>query len=101
MVLQTQQPQNPLTPENVSAWAVLIDKYGFSMILAIVMTILVISLLALFISGRIVPRIYLDRAEEDRDRMQNIMETERTQYMASLAEWVNTLKKDNSDGRGG
>lgn len=100
MIFQAETP-NQLTPENVTAWAVLIDKYGFSMIAAIVLTILLVTILFLFIKGLIVPRIYLDRSEEDRDRMQKIMEEERVRLLVPMMEWVNSVKKDNSDGRGG
>ncbi len=90
-----------VTPETVTAWAVLIDKYGFTMIAAIVLAIIVITIMILFIKGLIVPRMYLDRSEKDRDRLQKIMEKERVQVMAPMLELVNTLMKDNSDSRGG
>ena len=93
---------NQLTPETVTAWAVLIDKYGFAMIAAIVLAIILITIMILFIKGLIVPRMYLDRSEKDRDRLQKIMEKERVQVMGPMLQLVNTLiEKENSDSRGG
>ncbi|MBD7967774.1 hypothetical protein [Paenibacillus gallinarum] len=90
-----------VTSQEVAEWAQLVDKYGVSIILAIVFTTVIITILYWLMTGRIVPRIYLDRSEEDRDRMQLIMEEERRAFLETQTDMIRRLKKDEGASRGG
>lgn len=79
----------------------LAEKYGLTVVLMLIFGSVLYSVFRALRKGELVPREYLDRVEEDRDRLQIMMEKEREGFMAPLLEVVNNLKKDNSDGRGG
>ena len=83
--------------ESVASWAQLADKYGVTMILAIVMVIVVLYILRLFISGKLVPRELLDRAEKDRDRLITAL-NELKGPLDQLTIAVNNLKRDEDRG---
>jgi septum formation topological specificity factor MinE len=67
-------------------------------------------LLRSIVKGNLVPRELLERAEEDRDRLQNILDKERSDFMAPTLEVLQRLKVDytssgvnvvNEEDRGG
>ncbi|MEK5060469.1 hypothetical protein BK126_04375 [Paenibacillus sp. FSL H7-0326] len=96
-----QQTTGGVTSQEVAEWAQLVDKYGFSLILSIVLLIIVLTFLYWLMTGKIVPKLYLDRSEEDRDRMQAIMEEERKESLSDIKELLGRLKKDEDMSRGG
>ncbi|MBW7454661.1 hypothetical protein ACFOLF_11965 [Paenibacillus sepulcri] len=86
---------------SIEKLAQLAEKYGLSLILAIVLLIVVLYIVRMLIRGDLVPRSLLDRAEEDRDRLQEILDKEREGVMAPMIEWFKNIKKDTPDNRGG
>lgn len=96
-----QQTTGGVTSQEVAEWAQLVERHGLSLILCIVLLIIVLTILHLFIKGIIVPKVYLDRSEEDRDRMQFIMEEERKAFLQTQTEMFRRLKKDEEASRGG
>lgn len=50
--------------------------------------------------GDLVPRELLDRAEEDRDRLQAILDKERADFMAPTLEVLQRLKIDHAAASG-
>lgn len=87
----------------------LADKYGLAYIVALILLIIVIVLVRSIVKGNLVPRELLDRAEEDRDRLQAILDKERADFMAPTLEVLQRLKIDhhaasgsgNEEDRGG
>ncbi|AIQ69530.1 hypothetical protein [Paenibacillus graminis] len=85
----------------------LADKYGLAYIVALILLIIVITLVRSIVKGNLVPRELLDRAEEDRDRLQAILDKERADFMAPTLEVLQRLKIDhaavngNDEDRGG
>ncbi|AHV99175.1 hypothetical protein [Paenibacillus sabinae] len=76
----------------------LADKYGLAYIVALILMIVVIVLLRAIAKGNLVPRELLDKAEEDRDRLQAILDKERSEFMQPtlevLKKWKNEQTKD-------
>lgn len=76
----------------------LADKYGLAYIIALVLLMILLVLLRSIVKGNLVPRELLERAEEDRDRLQNILDKERSDFMAPTLEVLQRLKIDHSAG---
>lgn len=79
----------------------LAERYGLAVVLSFILLLVVGVIIRMIIRGDLVPRSLLDRAEEDRDRLQAILDKEREGFMAPLLEVVKNLKQDNPDNRGG
>ncbi|GBF73200.1 hypothetical protein PA598K_01485 [Paenibacillus sp. 598K] len=86
-----------MTHDQVSGWAQLVDKYGVTLILAIVMTVMMIYILRLLITGKLVPRELLDRSEEDRDEAIKAL-NEIKGPLDQLTIAVNNIKRDEDRG---
>lgn len=76
----------------------LADKYGLAYIIALILLMIFLVLLRSIVKGNLVPRELLERAEEDRDRLQNILDKERSDFMAPTLEVLQRLKIDHSAG---
>lgn len=74
----------------------LADKYGLAYIIALILLMIMLVLLRSIVKGNLVPRELLERAEEDRDRLQNILDKERSDFMAPTLEVLQRLKIDHS-----
>lgn len=74
----------------------LADKYGLAYIVALVLLVIFLVLLRSIVKGNLVPRELLERAEEDRDRLQNILDKERSDFMAPTLEVLQRLKVDHN-----
>ncbi|KWX88963.1 hypothetical protein AMQ83_03500 [Paenibacillus riograndensis] len=74
----------------------LADKYGLAYIVALILLVIVLVLLRSIVKGNLVPRELLERAEEDRDRLQNILDKERSDFMAPTLEVLQRLKIDHT-----
>lgn len=86
---------------NIKELLPLADKYGLAYIVALVLLFIVIYFLRAISKGDLVPRELLDRAEEDRDRLQAILDRERADFMAPTLEVLQRLKIDHSTVSGG
>ena len=53
------------------------EKYGLSLVLLLIALGALFYLVMLIVKGSLVPRELLDRAEEERDRLQAILDKER------------------------
>lgn len=78
----------------------LADKYGLAYVVALVLMIVVIVMLRSIVKGSLVPRELLDKAEEDRDRLQAILDKERSDFMQPTLDVLKKLKVDQSEDRG-
>lgn len=78
----------------------LADKYGLAYIVALILLIIVVALVRSIVKGNLVPRELLDRAEEDRDRLQAILDKERADFMAPTLEVLQRLKIDHAAANG-
>ncbi|NQX48617.1 hypothetical protein HQN87_25115 [Paenibacillus tritici] len=76
----------------------LADKYGLAYLIALILLMILLVLLRSIVKGNLVPRELLERAEEDRDRLQNILDKERSDFMAPTLEVLQRLKIDHSAG---
>lgn len=74
----------------------LADKYGLAYIVALILLIIVVTLVRSIVKGNLVPRELLDRSEEDRDRLQAILDKERADFMAPTLEVLQRLKVDHA-----
>lgn len=74
----------------------LADKYGLAYIVALILMIVVIVLLRAIAKGNLVPRELLDKAEEDRDRLQAILDKERSEFMQPTLEVLNKWKNEQT-----
>ncbi|NJJ41559.1 hypothetical protein [Paenibacillus apii] len=79
----------------------LADKYGLAYVVALILLIILIFLLRAIVKGDLVPRELLDRSEEDRDRLQAILDKERADFMAPTLEVLQRLKIDHGGVSGG
>lgn len=92
---------------NLEKMLPLADRYGLAYIVALILLIIVITIVRSIVKGSLVPRELLDRAEEDRDRLQAILDKERADFMAPTLEVLQRLKIDhaavngNDEDRGG
>lgn len=84
--------------EGVKEFLPLAEKYGLAVVLTFILLVILAVLVKMIIKGDLVPRSLLDRAEEDRDRLQAILDKEREGFMAPLLEMVKNLKKDEDRG---
>ncbi|MEK4520030.1 hypothetical protein NSS64_32625 [Paenibacillus sp. FSL H8-0122] len=78
----------------------LADKYGLAYIVALVLVFIVFGFVRDIRRGNLVTRDLLDRAEEDRDRLQAILDKERADFMAPTLEVLQRLKIDHSANNG-
>ncbi|AIQ54985.1 hypothetical protein [Paenibacillus sp. FSL R7-0331] len=78
----------------------LADKYGLAYIAALVLLVIVLVLLRSIVKGNLVPRELLERAEEERDRLQSILDKERSDFMTPTLEVLQRLKADHKAGEG-
>lgn len=78
----------------------LADKYGLAFVLTFILLIVLIALVRMIIKGELVPRSQLDKAEEDRDRLQGILDKEREELWGPVLEVFKNLKKDQNEDRG-
>jgi hypothetical protein len=78
----------------------LADKYGLAYIVALILLIIVVALVRSIVKGNLVPRELLDRAEDDRDRLQAILDKERADFMAPTLEVLQRLKIDHAAASG-
>jgi hypothetical protein len=60
------------------------EKYGLSVILLLILLGVLFHLVRLIVTGSLVPRELLDRAEEERDRLQAILDKEREGMIGPL-----------------
>lgn len=74
----------------------LADKYGLAYIVSLVLVFIVFGFIRDIRRGRWVPRELLDKAEEDRDRLQGILDKERADFMAPTLEVLQRLKIDHA-----
>ncbi|WP_379130970.1 hypothetical protein [Paenibacillus sp. sgz500958] len=79
----------------------LADKYGLAYVVSLILLLVVIVLVRAIVKGQLVPRELLDLAEEDRDRLQAILDKERADFMAPTLEVLQRLKIDHAAGSGG
>lgn len=74
----------------------LADKYGLAYIVSLVLVFIVFGFIRDIRRGKWVPRELLDKAEEDRDRLQGILDKERADFMAPTLEVLQRLKIDHA-----
>ncbi|MNL57688.1 hypothetical protein D3C87_1812710 [compost metagenome] len=79
----------------------LAERYGLAVVLSFILLLIIGIIIRMIIRGDLVPRSLLDRAEEDRDRLQAILDKEREGFMTPLLEVVNNLKKNTPDNKEG
>ncbi|WP_433943455.1 hypothetical protein [Paenibacillus sp. SN-8-1] len=78
----------------------LAEKYGLAVVLTFILLIVLAVLVRMIIKGDLVPRSQLDKAEEDRDRLQGILDKEREELWGPVLEVFKNLKKDKNEDRG-
>ncbi|AFC32122.1 hypothetical protein PM3016_5422 [Paenibacillus mucilaginosus 3016] len=89
-----------MTPDQlvqVEQTARLAERYGVALILAIVLLVVVLYVLRLFMTGKIVPRELLDKAEEDRDELTKTINEIRGP-LEEIRDVVKNLKRDKPRG---
>ncbi|MBP1999262.1 hypothetical protein J2Z69_000281 [Paenibacillus shirakamiensis] len=79
---------------NLEKWLPLAEKYGLSVVLSFILLLFVGMVVRMIVRGDLVPRSMLERAEEDRDRLQAILDREREGFMNPLLDMVKHLKQD-------
>ncbi|WP_042201846.1 hypothetical protein [Paenibacillus camerounensis] len=79
----------------------LAEKYGLAVLLVFVLLIVVLMQWRAVMKGELVPREMLDRALEDNDRLQDILDKERAAFMQPTLEVLQRLKVDHAAGTGG
>ncbi|MBP1999778.1 hypothetical protein J2Z69_000797 [Paenibacillus shirakamiensis] len=78
----------------------LAEKYGLAVVLTFVLSVVLISLVRMIIKGDLVPRSQLNKAEEDRDRLQAILDKEREELWGPVLDVFKSIKKaENNDRR--
>ena len=75
------------------------EKYGLAVLLVFILLIIVMMQWRAVMKGDLVPRELLDRAEEDRDRLQAVLDKERTEFMQPTLEGLKRMKMDHINGR--
>ncbi|QJC52775.1 hypothetical protein HGI30_15180 [Paenibacillus albicereus] len=78
--------------------AQLIEKYGLSLVLLLILLLVLGYIGRMLLRGDLVPRELLEKAEEDRDKLQAILDKEREGVMGPLLDVVKNLKKDEDKG---
>ncbi|GIP38626.1 hypothetical protein J31TS4_19060 [Paenibacillus sp. J31TS4] len=81
--------------------AQLAEKYGLALVLLLILLAVLLIIVRMIIKGDLVPREMLEKVEEDRDRLQAILDKEREGFMLPLLEVVKNMKKDDPEHRGG
>ncbi|NHN29436.1 hypothetical protein [Paenibacillus agricola] len=81
--------------------AELAEKYGLAVILLMILLIVLLVVGRMLVRGDLVPRHLLERVEEDRDRLQAMLDEERRGIMKPIMDTLSRLKKDDSGDRGG
>jgi hypothetical protein len=86
----------------------LVEKYGLSVVLLFLFIIFAYRQWSAVASGKLVPREMLDRALQDNDHLQEILDSERKAFMQPTLEVLQRLKIDhnavnpeNTEDRGG
>lgn len=77
----------------------LVEKYGLSVVLLFLFLIFAYRQWNAVATGKLVPREMLDRALQDNDRLQAILDKERSDFMAPTLEVLQRLKIDHSGNR--
>jgi ABC-type glycerol-3-phosphate transport system permease component len=80
--------------ESVEKVAQLADRYGMTLVLAVILLVVVLYILRLFIAGKLVPRDLLEKAEEDRDEAIKALHDLRVP-LQELTSAVRNIKKDD------
>jgi len=78
----------------------LAEKYGLAVLLVFILLMVVMVQWWAVMRGDLVPRDLLDRAEEDRDRLQGILDKERSEFMQPTLDVLKQLKIDHTEDRG-
>ncbi|MCL6606190.1 MAG: hypothetical protein K6T94_25275 [Paenibacillus sp.] len=78
----------------------LAEKYGLAVLLVFILLMVVMIQWRAVMKGDLVPRELLDRVEEDRDRLQAILDKERTEFMQPTLDVLKKLKNDHTVDRG-
>ncbi|MBQ4899371.1 hypothetical protein KB559_11035 [Paenibacillus sp. Marseille-P2973] len=86
--------------EGVKEFLPLAEKYGLAVVLTFILLVILVALVRMIIKGELVPRSQLDKAEEDRDRLQGILDKEREELWGPVLEVFKNLKKDQNEDRG-
>ncbi|USB34888.1 hypothetical protein [Paenibacillus sp. YPG26] len=71
----------------------LAEKYGLAVLLTFILLMVLIVLVRMIIKGDLVPRRLLDKAEEDRDRLQAILDKEREELWEPVLDVFKSIKK--------
>jgi hypothetical protein len=86
----------------------LVEKYGLSVVLLFLFLIFAYAQWRAVATGKLVPREMLDRALQDNDHLQEILDSERKAFMQPTLEVLQRLKIDhnavnpeNNEDRGG
>jgi len=85
---------------NIEKLLPLAEKYGLAVLLVFVLLIVVLVQWRAVMTGKLVPRDMLDRALEDNDRLQDILDKERAAFMQPTLEVLQRLKIDHAAGGG-
>ena len=75
------------------------EKYGLAVLLVFILLIIVMIQWRALMRGDLVPRELLDRAEDDRDRLQAVLDKERTEFMQPTLEGLKRLRSEHTDDR--
>ncbi|MNH84893.1 hypothetical protein D3C87_316230 [compost metagenome] len=71
----------------------LAEKYGLAVLLTFILLMILIVLVRMIIKGDLVSRRLLDKAEEDRDRLQAILDKEREELWEPVLDVFKSIKK--------
>lgn len=77
----------------------LVEKYGLSVVLLFLFLIFAYAQWRAVATGKLVPREMLDRALQDNDRLQAILDKERSDFMKPTLEVLQRLKVDHAESR--
>ena len=80
--------------EGLSSLLDMIERNGAVIVFAIISGFLNVRLFTQIASGKLVPRRILDDIEEDRDRLQAILDKERERFMEPM---LDTLKRQKNE----
>lgn len=88
-----------ITSKVVEGWAMLIDKYGFMLIFAIVSALFNLYIVTQLLRGKIITFSMYNKAVDEADRLQKAMEVEYGKYMSTILEFMGGLKPNNGGNR--
>lgn len=74
------------------------EKYGLAYIVVFVLLMILYDLLRSIIKGNLVSRELLDKVEEDKERLQSILDQERLESMLPAREILQRLDNDRPAG---